>query len=125
MGWPFVVLGMNSIAVFVANNWVYRVNHMFDVPTPYRGASWNDATKPTVLLGSGWEIYAKGVVLSVGDWFHAHISPTLAKAQTIFPPHGSLINNEANTTLAYALSFLVVIWLLMLILYACKIFVKI
>lgn len=118
-GWPFIVLGMNSIAVFVANSFLVKAYSLIDVRTPYQSG---DAHTN---LGGAVKIVTSHWVQSAGDWFHHAISPHLASVQSNFAPHGSLIVNKANDSLAYALAFLLVVWLLMLILYVCKIFVKI
>lgn len=103
--WPFTVMGMNAIAAFVASNVVLYLARMF----PYFPLS--DGSKGTITTFAHQRLVAS--LHHSSDWLHAHA------------PRVPEIATPQNESLVYALVFVLVIWLLMLVLYVCRIFVKV
>lgn len=103
--WPFTVMGMNAIAAFVASNLVLYIARIF----PY--FTLNDGNKGTITTFTNQRLVAG--LHHTSDWLHTH-APRLPEIAT-----------PQNESLIYALAFVLVIWLLMLVLYLCRVFIKI
>jgi predicted acyltransferase len=101
--WPLVVYGMNAIAAFVAANLLSKVQSLIHF-------QYNE--KP-VALGRYLTDHAADAVQVFSDRLQ-HLSPHFPKLAT-----------PQNTSLAYAVGFVAAVWVVMLILYVCRIFIKV
>ena len=103
--WPLTVIGMNAIAAFVAASLVIRMSNFFP------NFKLNNGTK------GGFHTYAREHLTlglhNVSDWLQTH-APRLPDIAT-----------PQNESLAYSLAFVAVIWLLTLVLYVTRVFVKV
>ena len=97
---PFVVYGMNAIAAFVAAGMVFRIARMFRVTDRVTGGS-------------------------VDPYNLMHDVVSRAIQSTANGLHLPGLYTPGNTSLAGAIVYVLMIWLLMLVLYLAKIFVKI
>jgi predicted acyltransferase len=104
-GWPFKVYGMNAIAAFVFSGILVRILSIVKVTDGH------SATKMSVI---------EFVKLNVASSMHAieafcqqHI-PKLAQVDT-----------PNNISLAYAVLFVCAIWVIMFVMYVCRIFLKV
>jgi predicted acyltransferase len=102
---PFVVYGMNAIAAYVAAGIVVRVLAMIRIVPP-------GAEKPVALSAF------------CRDWAAASVGQ-LDKLLENSALAGWTINTGHNQSLAYALLFVLAIFVLMCVLYVCRIFVKV
>jgi predicted acyltransferase len=101
---PFVIYGMNAIAAFCAASIVYKLGAFFLIqPRGYKDPV------PIVAFAKDW---CDTLVANLNEAFQ-HVAPHYT------------INLPANTSLAYALLFVLTIFVLMSILYVLKIFVKV
>lgn len=102
--WPFMVYGMNAIAAFVAASVVVKTLLFIQIkPAGYE--------KPL------------SIVTFAQNWCVTFIGQLDKYVERIAPHY--TINTGHNTSLAYALLFVFAIFVLMLILYVCRIFVKV
>jgi predicted acyltransferase len=103
---PLVIYGKNAIAAFVAAALLVRVAHIIKVQAPE-----NPLHHQT--LSAAVQSHIVTHFDQANAWLqeHGHYFPTL--------------NAPANTSLAYALLFVLTIFILMTLLYVCRIFVKV
>jgi predicted acyltransferase len=101
---PLVIYGKNAIAAFVAAALVVRIGLI-------------------VKLVKDPE-HSESLVTAVQTWAANHVEYSNAWLQQQIA-HFPNINTPANTSLAYALLFVLAIFLLMSFLYVCRIFVKV
>jgi predicted acyltransferase len=117
--WPFTVMGMNAIAAFVASSVVGRLVSFTQVSD--RVTNWKThvttETQSTVL---GWldhrivdALHHSAEWVAAKPWIQAH-APSLGHFAT-----------PQNESLLCGLAFVLVIFLLMLVLYLCRVFVKV
>jgi predicted acyltransferase len=104
---PLVIYGRNAIAAFVAAALVVRIGLIVKFPDPKEPGS----THSLIGVVKDW---AADQVGHADAWLHLHIN---AHMPSIYTP--------ANESLAYALLFVLTIFVLMSILYVCRIFVKV
>jgi predicted acyltransferase len=109
LGWrrwavPFVIFGMNAIAAYVAASIVPKMLNLIQV----RGAEGKDVGVYTWLK----HYYTSGIQ-QASDWV-ANLSP-----------HMPVIATPMNMTLLNSLCLVLLIWLLMALLYVCRVFVKV
>jgi len=110
LGWrrwalPFVIFGMNAIAAYVASSVVPKMLNLIQV----RG--WEEGKK----VGAyAWlkHYYTFGIQ-QASDWV-ANLNP-----------HMPVIATPMNMTLANSLCLVLVLWILMALLYVCRVFVKV
>ncbi len=102
---PFTIYGMNAIAAFVLSGMVVRVlaNVRFKDPK----------TEQPLSVLTFWQQYLADAVHRFSGWLQ-HFGPYMPNLDT-----------PANTSLAFALSFVLVILLFMSVLYVCRIFIKV
>lgn len=122
--WPAKVMGMNAIAAFVASVVVLRICTYITMPNvalvsptpttaPVTASASTQAAKPITL-----RVYvSRQVTNGVRHTSHWLDRATNGRAPTLATPR--------NESLAYALTFLAAIFLITLVLYACRIFVKV
>lgn len=103
--WPFKVMGMNAIAAFVASTLLLRLAKLLTVT--------NSATGKPITPLSVMTDWAGQRVVRASTWADAHAAwlPT--------------IDSPNNQSLAAAICVVAVIFALMLVLYVCRIFVKV
>jgi predicted acyltransferase len=99
--WPFKVFGMNAIAAFVAASLIFRASRYFPIADPRAGKA-------------GESI---GVVTLGGQWLREQ----LVQAGTYWPA----LATPENLSLAYALYVTLIVFVLMWVLYVCRVFVKV
>src|SRR5207249_1325540 len=105
--WPFVVFGMNAIAVYVAASIVPRLLNLIQITVPK--ASGHGSEKVGV-YSFARQHYSAGL---------KHVSDWVANQ-----PHMPLLATPQNINLTNALFLVLVIWVIMLVLYAFKVFIK-
>lgn len=101
--WPFTVMGMNAIAAFVASSVIVYLSRMFPITI--------DGKKIGVTTYVNRQLTAS--LHDASAWLNAH-APRLPDIAT-----------PQNESLAYALAVVLFVWLLMLVLYVCRVFVKV
>ena len=113
--WPFKVMGMNAIAAFAASSIVTnlaRFVHVREVPAIRAGGEVVRKAAKDVNVVTFAQYHVFGAVCVASDWLHAHA-------------HLTPFATTQNLSLAWALTFVCVIFLITLVLYACRIFVKV
>ena len=113
--WPFKVMGMNAIAAFTASTLVVRIGRLVlvhDTPVYHNGIMQPAGPEP-VGIQSVAQHHVSNAVHHASDWF-ASLSP-----------HMPTIATAQNLSLAWALCFVCIIFLITLVLYGCRIFVKV
>ena len=105
--WPAVVFGMNAIAAYVAASIVPRLLNLIKLPKP-GGSGPDDKVGLYAMIHNQWSLGLRHTL----DWItsHAHTIP-LAKPE--------------NMHLGEAACLIVVVWVIMLVMYVSKIFLKI
>jgi predicted acyltransferase len=99
--WPFKVYGMNAIAAFVLSSVLVKSAMLIKM-----------ADGKTSLL-SFCKAHLKQSVSDAGAWWAAHLGH--------LPP----LDTPPNQSLAYSLAFALVVFLILLVMYAFKIFLKV
>lgn len=103
--WPFKVIGMNAIAAFVLAVLFVRVSRLVSVTEPTSG-------KPVPALSYLNNRVVEGVQVASAKW------DALAGFTGPF-------DTPQNLSLAYALTFVLLVWLVTWVMYVCKVFVKV
>jgi predicted acyltransferase len=103
--WPFKVIGMNAIAAFVLAVIFVRISRLWLVTEPTSG-------KPVPALSYLNNRIVEGMQ-STSAWWDGLSSLTGAFA------------TPQNLSLAYALTFVLLVWLVTWVMYMCKVFVKV
>jgi predicted acyltransferase len=103
--WPFKVFGMNAIAAFILAGLIGRVATMVKVNDP--------STGKTVAALTFFKQHLNDSVHRAGAWW-SHTLPQL-------PP----LDTPNNVSLAYAIAFVFSVFLVLLAMYACRIFLKV
>jgi predicted acyltransferase len=103
---PFVIYGKNAIAAFVAAALLVRVATIIKVPGP-------ENHEQRMSLSAATQHQIGTHMEQANTWLQGHFS------------HFPTFNTPANTSLAYALLFVLTIFVLMTVLYICRIFVKV
>ena len=103
---PFKIYGMNAIAAFVFSGLLVRIGQLIKVTDP---------ASPTqkVPLIRFCQAQLNDAVHAFGGWVRQ------------LSPHLPVIDTPNNVSLAYALAFVLVIFILMSVMYACRIFLKV
>jgi predicted acyltransferase len=103
--WPFKVYGMNAIAAFVLAGLIGRMGNLIKVHDP--------AAEKAVGLVDFCKHHVEAAVHQGGAWWAANFK--------FLPP----LDTPNNVSLAWALTFALAIFLVMLVMYACRIFLKV
>jgi predicted acyltransferase len=101
--WPFKVYGMNAIAAFVLSSVVVKVATLIRM----------DDGKTSLLTFC--KAHIKQGVADAGAWWGDHLG------RFHFPP----LDTPANQSLAYSLAFALVVFIILLVMYMCRIFLKV
>jgi predicted acyltransferase len=103
--WPFKVIGMNAITAFVLAVIFVRISRLVLVTEPTTG-------KAVSSLG-----YLNNRII---EWVHS-ASASWQHLNT----HFVAFDTPQNLSLAYALAFVLLVWLVTWVMYVCKVFVKV
>jgi predicted acyltransferase len=101
--WPFKVYGMNAIAAFVLSSVIVKVMTLIKI-----------ADGKTSLL-SFCKAHLKQGVTDAGVWWGDHLG------KFHFPP----LDTPPNQSLAYSLAFALAVFVILLVMYACRLFLKV
>jgi predicted acyltransferase len=102
---PFTIYGMNAIAAFVFSGILVRIAQIIKVTGP-------DGVEK----------------MSAMQWFRTYVTDAVQRfsdAIVQLGPHAPVIATPNNLSLAYALSFVLIIFLLMALMYVCRVFIKV
>ncbi len=103
--WPFKVIGMNAITAFVLANLFVRVSRLVTVTEPGTG-------KAVSSLGYLNNRIVDGVQFASAKWTH-------------LGSHFGAFDTPQNLSLAYAIVFVMLVWLVTWVMYVCRVFVKV
>jgi predicted acyltransferase len=99
--WPFKVFGMNAIAAFILAGLLGRIGNVVKV---------TDARVPLIEF---CKHHVSDAIHRAGDWWH--------NALPNFPP----LDTANNVSLAWAIAFVFAVFMILLVMYAFKIFLKV
>jgi predicted acyltransferase len=104
--WPFKVYGMNAIAAYVISGAIVRICRLIKIKPP--GA---DKAVDLWAFCSG---HVTNAVKDAGTWWNTHLHA--------ISPIG---NPASNVALAMPIALILVVFLILCVMYACKFFVKV
>ena len=102
---PFTIYGMNAIAAFVFSGILVRILNVVKVPGPEAGRE-----------------------VSVIEFVKLHVAGAMHSAETFLQQHVPqlvAIDTPQNISLAYAIVFVCAVFVLMALMYVCRIFLKV
>jgi predicted acyltransferase len=106
--WPFKVYGMNAIAAYVFVGVLFKLANIIKFNDP--------TTHEPVTLWRFWATHVRAAVHGVGEWVAQHASrfPSLPR-----------IDTPGNVDLALPLTLVLVIFVILCVMYAFRIFLKV